>query len=377
MTAAVDIWSSPTTIFAGGIRQLPAALGSRPALLIADAGLTDAIAATTAVVPEAAVVRVSLDRGADEIAAVVRDAVAAHGSAVPVALGGGSIMDVVRLAALAAVDPRADGFAGAVDGLTVLPSRARNPVVCIPSTLGTASEVSPVVVRMNGSGSGGAAMIVSPGLRSAASIIDPTITAGLSIPAQAAGLVEPLARVCVPAISGEPLPFQDGLAAGLTATILELGDLVARQAPDDQWRAAAALASIQTHLALTAVGRTPAGHLLWPLATELIRATGASKAVVLAALLPAWLRAIAAGELSPAWGTGRRVARILGGSAARAADRMAAWLRGLGLPTRLPVPPDPEAIADRVVTVWQATGLFLHGVSRAEISSIVGGLADE
>ena len=102
MTAAVDIWSSPTTIFAGGIHQLPAALGPRPALLIADAGLTDAIAATTAVVPEAAVVRVSLDRGADEIAAVVRDAVAAHGSAVPVALALTSTeMDISRVVGLA------------------------------------------------------------------------------------------------------------------------------------------------------------------------------------------------------------------------------------------------------------------------------------
>ena len=288
--------------------------------------------------------------------------------AVPVALGGGTVMDVVRLAALAAVDPDANGFRAAADGVTFLPTEAANPAVCIPSTIGTASEVSPVAVRTSRTGT---ALIVSPGLRSRAAIIDPAMTATLSPAALGAGLVEPLARTCVPAVAGERLPFQDGMARGLTGTILGLGDDLARNAGDERWRSAAALASAQTHLSLLALGRPPAGHHLWPLATEAARATGVLKTTALAALIPAWLRGISSSAVGRPWGTAERVRAILGVDPAEAADRLESWLRALSLPTLLPATIDLDAVVARVVDPWQGSGLFLPGVARAEIATVL------
>ncbi len=341
-------------------------------LLVTDERLEAQTEAVHASAPAVATVRIAPDSAAD-VAAAVADAVTRHRGAVPVALGGGSIMDAVRLAALAAADPAANGFSRATDGVTFWPTRTVNPTVCIPSTVGTASEVSPVAVRNTPDGT---AMIVSPGLRASAAILDPRVTETLPRAALAAGLVEPWARTCVPAVAGGPLRLQDGIARGLAATIFGLGQELARTDSDDQpdetWRSAAALASAQTHLSLLALGRAPAGHLLWPLATEVTRATRLPKATALAALVPAWLRCLAAGVLGRAWGSGDRVRGILDLDPAEAAAHLESWLRMLSLPTLLPTSIDVGAIVSRVVDPWQASGLFLPGVSRAEIAAVVG-----
>jgi alcohol dehydrogenase class IV len=360
----VDIWSNPTTVCTGGLRQLPGLLGGRAMLLVADERLATQIDAVHAVAPSVEVVRISVTGSAEPIA----DSMRRHPAAVPVALGGGSVLDVVRLAALAAADPGANGLLAAADGPTFLPTRVANPTVCIPSTLGTGSEVSPVAVRQSPAG---IAMIVSPGLRSAAAIIDPRMTASLTPAALAAGLVEPWARACVPAIAGERLRFQDGLASALAATLLALGDELTGRDPDDGWRSAAALASMQTHLGLLAVGRVPAGHVLWPLATEVTRVTALTKPAALAALVPAWLRCIAAGAVSRAWGAADRVDAILGLGPAQAAARLENWLQSLSLPTSLPAATDIDAVVARVVDPWQSSGVFLPGAPRAEIAAVV------
>ena len=116
------------------------------------------------------------------------DALTADPTAVPLALGGGSVMDLVRLTALTARDPQIADRVAAGDGVVVLPTRARNPTVCLPTTLGTASEVSPVAVRHRGDG---VALLVSPGLRSAGAVLDPNLTVSLTPAQRAAGLVEP------------------------------------------------------------------------------------------------------------------------------------------------------------------------------------------
>ena len=374
------MWSSPTTVYAGGLRQLSAALDGNAMLLVADERLEAQTEAACATAPVSAVVRIASDGAADEVAAAVVGAVGRHRNAVPVALGGGSVMDVVRLAALAVADPGADGFSRATDGVTFWPTRTVNPTVCLPSTIGTASEVSPVAVRNTPAGT---AMIVSPGLRSSAAILDPRVTATLPRAALAAGLVEPWARTCVPAVAGDRLRLQDGLARGLAATIFSLGEDLARNEPgdhrdelaDEEWRSAAALASAQTHLSLLALGRAPAGHLLWPLATEVMRATALPKASALAALVPAWLRCLATDVVGRAWGSGDRVREVLDVDPAAAAPRLESWLRMLSLPTLLPVTIDVEAIVSRVVDPWQTSGLFLPGVAPAEIAAVVGSAA--
>jgi hypothetical protein len=364
----VDSWSSPTTVYTGGVRQLPAALGGRQMVLVADAGLADQIDLVTAIAPAVIVVRLPADSPPPDVAEMLIVAFASHPEAVPVALGGGSVMDVTRMAALAAVDPAADGFAAASDGPTLLPTGALNPTICIPSTLGTAAEVSPVAVRATAVGT---ALIISAGLRSSGAVLDPVITGTLPARALAAGLVEPWARACVPAVTGGPLLLQDELARALSRTLLRLGDKVALGEHDDSWRSAAAQASAQTHLCFVALGRPPAGHVLWPLATEVVRATGLAKPAALAALAPAWLRCLAAGALGRTWGTVDRVRAILGADPVEAADRLKLWLERLSLTTLLPPDTEVDAIVERVVDPWQASGLFLPGVTAEEIAAVL------
>ena len=363
----MDRWSSPTTVYAGGLRQLPAALDGRPMVLVADSRLAAQIDLVVNTAPAVAVLRIALDGAPQDLADAVTEVVSSHREAVPVALGGGTVMDVVRLAALAAVDPAANGFRAAPDGPTFLPSRAVNPTICIPSTLGTAAEVSPAAVRATRAGT---ALIFSPGLRSSGAVLDPVITGTLPDRALAAGLVEPWARVCVPAVAGERLFFQDGVARALGEVLVGLGENVdlAEQA---EWRSAVALASVQTHVSLAAVGRAPAGHTLWPLATEVTRATGLSKPVALAALVPAWLRCLDSGALGATWGTAGRVRTILGADPGEAADHLEAWLQRLALPTLLPAGTEVVAVAERVIHPWQDSGLFLTGAGAEEILAIL------
>lgn len=363
----MDRWSAPTTVYAGGLRQLPVALAGRPMLLIADERLAAQVDSVQSVAPALAVVVIG--SGADAAVDTVTEALTRRPGAVPVALGGGSIMDVVRLAALAITDPSTNSWRSSHDGPVFLPTRAVNPTVCIPSTLGTGSEVSPIAVLASACGT---AMVVSPGLRSAAAIIDPAVTGTLPVAALGAALVEPWSRVCVPAIAGDRLSFQDGFAAGLGATILALGDEIGsgKSSPGVDWLRSVAMASMQTHLGLLTIGRPPGGHVLWPLATEVTRATGLPKANALAALIPAWLKCLAAQSIGPEWGSTDRVVQIIGLGPVEAAERLESWLRTLFLPTRLPEV-DVEAIASRVATPWQLSGLFLPGVGRADITAVL------
>lgn len=375
MQPPVDTWSSPTTVWAGGLDQLPLAVAGRRVVLVADARLTHQIELVVSQVPGATVIAVSAEAAAGGVIPEVADTLAADPAAVPLALGGGSVMDLVRLTALTARDPRiADRAATTTGGggVVVLPTRVPNPTVCLPTTLGTASEVSPVAVRHRRDG---VAMLVSPGLRSAGAVLDPALTASLTPAQRAAGLVEPWARVCVPAVAGQPLRLQDALARGLVGMLTGLGEEAAAGTTGAEWRAAAAQASVQTHLGLLAVGRTPAGHVLWPLAVELGRATGRTKIEALAALLPAWLDGLADGALGRAWGSAERVRTLLDRPPAQAATDLRRWLRGLGLATVL-TGADVAVVTGRVVSCWQAPGLFLAGARPDEVAGLLGRSAD-
>lgn len=354
-----------------------------------------ATSVTRLIVPLAVVTRTAADDD-DAFLQQVLDVLARHPTVPVVALGGGSILDVARLAALAVVDPAFRALLNAAAGAVLAPAaapaplrmwpaarNAANPVVGIPTTLGTAAEVSPIAILRRG---GSTQMFASPALRARAAILDPAATAGHDRAAVVTGLVEPLSRALVPAVTGARLPLQDGLARALVEVLFDLGDS-AGQAPDDDWRLSAALASSQTHTAFLGLGRSPFGHALWPFATEMMVALGLTKAEALARLLPAWLRGLAGGNLGAAFGSEARARAILGQPPAEAAARMAGWLTGLGPPLARPdrlgaqpggllpggrVPggagPDRAAVvASRVRTVWQATGFFLPGATPAEV----------
>ena len=201
-------------------------------------------------------------------------------------------------------------------------------------------------------------------------MLDADLTGSLPTPQLVAGLFEPLARVLVPTVTGGPLRLQDGLARALIEVLLALGDEAAARVPDAAWRQAAAQTSAQTHVGLLSVGRDPAGHVLWPVATEVARSTSLPKAAVLAALVPGWLDALAGEDLGPAWGAVARVRVAVGLGPGAAAGRLRGWAAALGLPTVLP-DLEVDAVADQVLRRWGGSGLFLRRVEPAEIAAVL------
>lgn len=191
-----------------------------------------------------------------------------------VAIGGGSVLDPARLA-VAGIDSFGEG----VIAVPASPT-ASCDIVCIPSTIGTAAEVSPVAMV-----SGGRSMVISPALRARVAVLDPDVTVNADEAGMRSALIEPWARVVVPAVAESGLLLQDNLAFTMARVLEELA-----VAPmDEQWRQTAALASAQTHTAFVALQRNPFSHVVWPVAMEYAAAAGMSKQQALAVLLPRWL----------------------------------------------------------------------------------------
>lgn len=196
-----------------------------------------------------------------------------------VAVGGGSVLDPVRVAV--------SGLPFKGDGPVLIPASPTSScdVICVPSTIGTAAEVSPVAVLRDGPRH---AMLISPALRARAAVLDPEVTANPDQAALREGLIEPWARAVVPVVAGDERPVQDAVALALAAVLEQLSG-----APiDAQWRLAAALASAQTHTAFLALQRPPFSHVLWPLVMEFAGLAQVTKQRALAVLLPGWLESM-------------------------------------------------------------------------------------
>ena len=265
----VTSWSCPTHIVIGSAREYAKALGG--AFVVADPALGW----------DADMVR---EPGESDGRFIARIRHGSRGRTV-VAVGGGSVLDPSRVAV--------SGLPHTGDGPVLLPASptAYCDIVCVPSTIGTAAEVSPVAVVREGRSE---AMLVSPALRSRVAVLDPDMTANPDEVAMRAGLIEPWARVIVPVVAGAGLRLQDALALALAAVLEDL----ATTPIDRDWRLSAALASAQTHTAFLALQRPPFSHVLWPVAMEFANLTGISKQHALAAVLPGWLESMARPDLA-------------------------------------------------------------------------------
>jgi alcohol dehydrogenase YqhD (iron-dependent ADH family) len=257
----VTSWSCPTHIVigAGSARRYVDALAS--SFVVADAALDW----------PADIVR---EQGVSDVDFIRTVQERRPPGATVVAVGGGSVLDPVRVA-VAGLPPEGEG-------VRLVPASPQDSceVVCVPSTIGTAAEVSPVAVLNAGS-----LMLISPALRAQVAVLDPDVTDNPDLDALRLALIEPWARVVVPMVAGDGLLLQDALAKAL-ADVLEA---LVGQSVDGVWRQTAALTSAQTHTAFVALQRSPFSHVLWPLVMECAAMSGVSKQQALAALLPRWL----------------------------------------------------------------------------------------
>lgn len=335
MPAPLDLDPSPALRFgAGALDRLGPTLrdlvGEGAAvLLVADPGIAP-LAARTASAIEAAGLEVRRwdglrsDPRAAEIDAAAEAARAAVAAAV-VGLGGGSALDVAKLAAAVAAGERpAEDYALCAQPLPEVPL----PCVLLPTTAGTGSEATRTAVFTTAAGS----KIWAWGeqLRARAAILDPTLCVGLPRGLTVATGVDALVHAIEAATTRRAHPLSD--APALQAIRLVRAALpVAAERPEDlEARGALLLASWFAGQAIDVAG-TGIAHALG-------HALGALGGVHHGRAVGLALRVALSGNAAAAPEAHARVARAFGlegGSDAELAARLPAafdgFLRDLGL----------------------------------------------
>jgi len=342
-------WHVPTIVVAGqdatdeGARL--AAGHGRRALVVTDGGIRQHTVLVerwcSVLAANRVAARVHELVGGTPTLAVVRalaDRVRSEGADLVVAVGGGSVMDSAKLAALAVRQPSVllDGWDDPA-GLLVPELRANRrglPCVAAPATIGTGSEVSPSAsVRTEHTKK----LVVHATLRPTLAILDPASTATTPRSLVVEGALEVLLRSIGPLVGdSNPEPFSDRVAAAVARQVIHEGGVVARgegaaHGEEIAARHRLALASAHTHTGWLLADRDGFGHKLWYLANETAVALGVTKMQATAALLPAYLDGLSCGRFP--------------GTSARRLDEMARLLDV--------APGDLPAAADGLLCRWR------------------------
>lgn len=260
-----------------------------------------------------------------------------------VGLGGGSAMDVAKLVA-ALLDGRQQ--IGEVFGIGKLAGRS-TPLVCIPTTSGTGSEVSPIAIVQD-SADGMKKGVISPHLVPDAAFVDPRLTVGMPPAVTAATGIDALTH-CIEAYANRQAhPVVDTWAL---EGIRRIGrSLVAAHANgrDIEARSDVALGSLYGGLCLGPVNTAAVHALAYPLGSDFGIAHGVSNAVLLAQVI----------EFNVSAATGRyaEVARALGVTdegpvehiAARGVEVIRDLNRRCGIPAHIAELGVPESAIDRM-----------------------------
>lgn len=208
-----------------------------------------------------------------------------------VAMGGGSILDAVKLAAMFSADPSLAIFVerhAKRSGLLVLPpvpfSSKRLKTVLLPSTVGTGAEASGVACLDTAVGR---RLLASPQLAGDVAVLDAGHLATLPRGLVLEGLLEAFLRVAG-TMAGSTASMFDDDGHHLLSRIVRLGEQLGR---DDslESRLLAARLSMETHTGWSLTGRNPYGAKHWYVANELAYLTGARKMAATAPLIaPIW-----------------------------------------------------------------------------------------
>jgi alcohol dehydrogenase class IV len=217
-------WAFPTTVVFGvGAVSTVAAhiqrIGAKRALVVCDPGVAKAgIAERVRSILEAGAVRAAIFEGVDPnpVETNIADGVAAyraHDAACVVAVGGGSPLDAGKLIALKVTHDRPlVEYDDAVDGGRFIGPNVP-PIVTIPTTAGTGSEVgrSGVVTL---SATGRKTVIFSPHLLARLAIVDPELTRSMPARVTAATGFDALTHCLEAFCSLGDHPMADAIALG-------------------------------------------------------------------------------------------------------------------------------------------------------------------
>jgi NADP-dependent alcohol dehydrogenase len=233
-----------------------------------------------------------------------------HGLQSVVGLGGGSVMDAVKLAALFTADPSLTIFVerhAKRSGLIVLPPVAypneRPRTVLLPSTVGTGAEVSAVACLDTAVGR---RLIASRHLSGDVAVLDAGNLATLPRQLLFEGLLEAFLRVAGTLIGSSSNIFDDD-GFSLLARIIRLGNRVTRE-DGPELRLTAAHLSMETHTGWALVARDPYGAKHWYVANELAHVTGARKMTATASVIsPIWEEIL---DGTASWGDRNRLLKL-------------------------------------------------------------------
>ena len=162
-----------------------------------------------------------------------------------VGLGGGSAMDMAKLAAALATNAGEVGdLAGAVGF-----EHAPLPLVLVPTTAGTGAEATRVSMLSVG---GQKTILVSPQLVPAAAVLDPTLTLSLPPRITASTGIDALSHALEALMSKNASPFTDAAALSAVGTIARSLEVACNEPSNSQARRAMMFAAYQAGLSLNA-----------------------------------------------------------------------------------------------------------------------------
>jgi alcohol dehydrogenase class IV len=214
----MEIFSTTPRIVMGSgcVARLPEEvkrLGGASVLLVTDPGVVKAgiAARLTALLADAGLGVEVFDKvEADPRYEIVEDALAALracGADLVVGLGGGSSLDMAKITAVMA---RNEGPVGKYFGIDLVPGRGL-PTILVPTTAGTGSEVTPIVI-LSDHGEKLKKGVVSPFLFPACALLDAELTLGLPPAVTAATGMDALIHAVEAYTSINATPTTDMLA---------------------------------------------------------------------------------------------------------------------------------------------------------------------
>ncbi|WP_226531476.1 daptide-type RiPP biosynthesis dehydogenase [Microbacterium paraoxydans] len=271
-----------------------------------------------------------------------------------VAVGGGSVLDASKIAALALAPGKTFDYAighAERSSLTVLPY-APPPVelVAVPTTLGTSSETNSVGILKNDSGY---RLIVGHSLRPRHAVIDPRNLESLTHGAVREGALEAFLRLAGTSTSSGRSPRGSSEAVILGRALLET---VSQDAVSSAGRLRLARLSAATQRGAALRGRDPYSARHWYLANEVAFVLGVRKMVATAAVIAAVWRRICAGDTR--WGDRESLLEFWSRVASGVALPLepAAGITALIERWEIPLPPRPTAReADRISTSTESS----------------------
>lgn len=291
-----------------------------------------------------------------------------------IAVGGGSILDASKIAALVLAPGRTLEFAiarAARSALTFLPD-APAPVelVAVPTTLGTSSETNTVGILTNESGH---RLIIGSSLRPRHAIIDPRNLMTLSSATVREGALEAFLRLAGVSTSPQRTVRAKRDAVALGSALLDTANRGVTS-PESRLRLARLSAATQRTAALRGLDPYAARH--WYIANEVAFALKVRKMVATAAIIAAVWRRICSGD--PRWGDRRSLEEFwtsVAGEVALPLDPptgVAALIDRWRIPSpSRPTPRVAEHIAAAIETAWANRYPMLAGLVAADFSDLL------